>query len=139
MPAPDQGLESLPSGIKPLSLLGRMLMRNWLASLFVIAAMVPVAAQEISAEADQAMWCITAIQLLDVLGAYPEEAIEPSLLADIWSLVALEEFGAKGFSDDTVNALFESYSDELEMQLPDYLVSGDPDALRHDIGTCLED
>lgn len=114
-------------------------MRNWLASLFVIAAMAPVAAQEISAEADQAMWCITAIQLLDVLGAYPEEAIEPSLLADIWSLVAFEELGAKGFSDDTVNALFESYADELEMQLPDYLVSGDPDALRHDIGTCLED
>lgn len=114
-------------------------MRKFLVGLIFALGLMPASAQEISAEADQAMWCISAIQLLDVLGVYPEEALDADLLADIWSLTAFEEFDAKGLSDESVEALFESYADEVSMQLPDYLVSSDPAALRHDIGVCLED
>ncbi len=114
-------------------------MKRLLVAAICAALLTPAAAQELSPDADLAMWCISAIQVLEVLGVYPPEAIDPALRADIWSLVAFEEFDAKGLSGESVEALFESYAEELSMQLPDYLVSSDPAALRHDVGVCLED
>lgn len=113
-------------------------MRNWLAGLVLFAAMAPVAAQELSPEADEAMWCLTAVNLLDVLGAYSGDGTQIDLLRDVWTTVALYELDLDGVTEDEMDGLIESYTAELEMQLPDYLVTSDPSALRHDIDVCLD-
>lgn len=113
-----------------------MMLRMVLAASVFLAA--PVVAQEISETADQAMWCASAIDLLDTLGVYPAEAVNPVALARQWSRRAFQEFDAAGFSDAEVDMLIESYADEVAMQLPHYLVNSDEDALRHDIHACSE-
>lgn len=103
-----------------------------------LLAVMPTLAQEISAEADKAMWCATAITLLDTMGAYPPEAENAVALARIWSRRAVNAFDAAGFSDEEIDVLADSYLDELSMQLPDYLISSDEDALRLNIHACFE-
>ncbi len=113
-----------------------MVLKMVLAASVLLAT--PVMAQEVSEKADQAMWCASAINLLDMLGVYPADAVSPVALARQWSRRVFQEFDAAGFSDAEVDMLIQSYADEVAMQVPDYLVSSDEDALRHNIYACSE-
>jgi hypothetical protein len=113
-----------------------MMLKMVLAASVLLAT--PVMAQEISEAADQAMWCASAIALLDTLGVYPADAVNPVALSRQWSRRAFQEFDAAGFSDAEVDMLIQSYAEEVAMQVPDYLVSSDEDALRHNIYACSE-
>ncbi len=110
-------------------------MRLLIVWLFVA---MPASAEEISESADQALWCASAIQVLDMLGVYPPEAHSSAALTRRWSRIAFEAFDKAGFTDEYVDALIASYMDEASMQVPDYLVSSDEAALRFDLNTCLE-
>lgn len=113
-------------------------MRRLTIALAATAMLSPVSAQQLSAETDQAMWCATAITLLDAMGVYPDSAPDAIALSRLWLQPAFREFDRLGLSEDAVAALVSSYNDELSMQLPNYLVSSDPDALRLDINACIE-
>ncbi len=113
-------------------------MRKWVIGVFVAALVAPVSAQEISAEGDQALWCATALTMIDQMGAYPPEAADVVAVTRVWYRKAFAAFDAAGLDDAEADMLTQSYIDELGMQLPDYLISGDPDALRLDINACFE-
>lgn len=113
-------------------------MRYVIMALCVSALATPVWAQDVSAEADHAMWCSSAITVLDKMGAYPPEAPTAVAVARLWHRQAFMEFQTAGLKDEMISALIDSYVSEAYMQLSDYLISSDPDALRFDLNVCLE-
>lgn len=106
----------------------------------LLAAMLalPAFAQEIDAETDRALWCATALTMLDQMGAYPPEAANVVAVTRIWYRRAFNGFDRLGLGDAEADVVSQSYIDELGLQLPDYLVSSDEDALRLDIHACFE-
>ena len=112
---------------------------GWRYGLMLAALMaMPVCAQEIDAETDEALWCATALTMLDNMGAYPPEAANATAVARLWYRKAFNGFDRLGLGDAEAEAIGQSYAEELAMQLPDYLVSSDEDALRLDIHACFE-
>jgi hypothetical protein len=113
-------------------------MRNWMSALLLPLLAFPALAQDISPEADKALWCATALSMLDSMGAYPVEAPDVIAVTRTWYRRAFTAFDSAGLSDAEVDSLSTSYIEELSMQLPDYLVSSDEDALRLNIHSCFE-
>lgn len=110
-----------------------------IGSIAIILAVLasPAGAQEISPEVDKGLWCATAIYLLDEMGIYPPEADDAQALTDFWGDPAMIELDMDGLSDEAIETVVSSYVDELSMQLPDYLASSDPEALRLDLNACF--
>lgn len=106
----------------------------------MLAAMLtlPVWAQELDAETDQALWCATALTMIDQMGVYPPEADNVVAVTRIWYRKGFNGLDRLGASEAEIEAISQSYIDELRMQLPDYLVSSDEEALRLDIRACFE-
>lgn len=112
---------------------------RWTYGLMLAAILaMPVSAQEIDAKTDQALWCATALTMLDQMGAYPVEAENVVAVTRIWYRKAFNGLDRLGVSDDEIDVVSQSYIDELGMQLPDYLISSDEDALRLNIHACFE-
>ncbi|MBE7732404.1 hypothetical protein [Devosia faecipullorum] len=112
---------------------------RWAYGLMLAAMLaMPVSGEEIDAETDQALWCATALTMLDQMGAYPPEADNVVAVTRIWYRKGLSGLDRLGVGEDEIDAISQSYIDELGMQLPDYLISSDEEALRLNIHACFE-
>lgn len=95
-------------------------------------------AQELSADADMAMWCGVAINYLLDKGAFSEEGrpvAEAAMSFHAENLGGLAQI--EGISTERLNELAASYADEIVMQVDDFLINRDKAALRFDIDGCL--
>ncbi len=111
--------------------------RLWLTVLLGLGLTASAAGQQLSPRADTAFWCEAAIYwLLDNEMLTNTEDLGPIL--ESYFATELEEADKLKLSDDQVNAMQASYQDEIAVQLPDFVRSRDPAALRHDINACLK-